>query len=166
MTQAEAIIEAIAETKNRFRYPLMENVLEAITDEEIEYALLDSLDEINSMGPQTHFTFLDVWTGADTRWKRILLLGANKNSLLTLLNDWTQRGFDLNIANGEIVQDDRREKINELYGTLVERFDDLLTKLKETSQKFSKGFTSSNNNVLGISSSSLFRRVGPGRIIR
>ena len=160
MDLTEALAEAVIQVKARTRYPLMENILEAIDDSEIEVALLDALDEINSYAPQTQFKFVDVWTQEDTRWKRMLLLGANKNSILTLLNDWTQRGFDVNIANGEISQDDRREKINELYSTLQEQFDNVLQRLKETSQKVSRGFKSPNNDIMGLRTPIMSRRWG------
>lgn len=158
MDFATALAEAIEAVKGRTRFPIMENILEAITDDEIGYAVLDALDEINSFEPETKFTLVDVWTQEDTRWKRLLLLGANKNSILTLLNDWTQRGFDVDIANGEIRQEDRRERINDLYSTLNDRFDDLLDRLKRTSQRFAKGFTSQNNNALLLNTSSTIRR--------
>lgn len=153
MTDDEIILEATERVKsvNRLDEKFHMNILDPVDDQVIKWAILDARDDINSYIPQTFYSLDFMWNGPDSRWKRLLLLGASKNVYYTLVSDWTQRGFEVDIAGGELRQADRTDSIKSLWADLDNQFERYLERLKTTSQKFSKGSsTYHTNNPLSL----------------
>jgi len=67
----------------RYRFNKIDNMLPMPETLEIEAAIADAVQDINSFPPETSFTFDQIYDGADPRWKRMLYMGAAKNICIT-----------------------------------------------------------------------------------
>ncbi|HEC63792.1 MAG TPA: hypothetical protein ENI23_00695 [bacterium] len=149
----ELIACLVSEMDTKYRLICIETVLDRPPDEdEKSAALFDALQDINSAPPQTFFSMeniagsveSNVWSiPSDTRWLRLLLLGAARSMAQTLIWDWTANGFIANIDDFEI--ESKLSDFQALESQLSERFNEILEKLKETSQKFVKGVPDSGH---------------------
>ena len=129
----------IGQVKKFGRFTAFDVMVPEPDDEEIYMAVFEALDDINSMAPQTHFTLDAVYENTDPRWKRLVVLGAAAYSLDFMIFELTANGVDVQI--GEIQDASKLADISSLRGQVFEQFQQLLEKLKTSSQKFCRSFT-------------------------
>lgn len=130
------IEDLIQEVKLKARFDNIDDIVDLPSDDEIKAALFDTLDDINSLEPETNFLMRDILEMDDTRWKRVLTLGAAANTVQTLVFDWTHNGFEADLNNGVNVTN-RLSDYQSLLQSLKDEFDQRLEKLKAASQRFS-----------------------------
>ena len=162
------IEDLIKEVKLKARFDNIDDIVDLPSDEEIKAALFDTLDDINSLEPETNFLMKDILEMDDTRWKRVLTLGTAANTVQTLVFDWTHNGFEADLNNGVNVTN-RLSDYQSLLQSLKDEFDQRLEKLKTASQRFSSvrhfATTASSTNGLSISYSKRYysvRKAGRG----
>ena len=63
----------------RTRFREIESVIEPPENDEIDAAIFDAVDDINSLEPETTYTLDQILELTDTRWKRLVFLGACSN---------------------------------------------------------------------------------------
>ena len=120
--------------KTRTRLNKLDEEIPAPSATEMNEAIFAALDEINSHEPRTNFTLEYAFKSApDTRLQTILILGASKNLLETLLYDYTANGDDASID--VISVQSRLSDFNGLYSTIKSSFDERLEKYKRTATK-------------------------------
>lgn len=146
----------------RYRFLTADNLIDVITNDEIDAAILDAVDEINSFPPQTSFDTAYYETNSDPRWGRLLLICAAKNVLETLYNDWIQNGVDARVGNGEFEIGDRTQSISDLLNHVTEEYEKKAEQLKTTSQRFIHGVSAPTSTVLAVMPSSFSRRIRGG----
>jgi len=139
-----------SEVYKRSRFNELDTLIDIPNDDEIDAAIYDSLDDINSTEPASDFTIESIMSNSDTRWKRLLYLGASKGVVQTLLFDWTAHGIDVDLGDGVAVSS-KLPDYQSLFQLLDEQFDKLLDKLKASSSKLSRvsHFNTKKNNSTG-----------------
>lgn len=137
------MVQLRVEVFNRTRFHMVENMLERPTDDEIDCALFDALDDINSAAPTTNFTIDKICEMTDKRWKRMLIFGGAKNTVGMLVADWTANGFDAQIEEFNVPS--KLSDYSSLWTELTNQFNDMLDKLKKSTQKFAKMATYSTS---------------------
>lgn len=147
----QAMDKAVRDVILRTRLDRDENLLKsAPTQDEIKAAVLDSLDQINANPPETQYTFEWVCSnGVDTRWYTLMIIGAARNVIFTIMSHWTHEGEDVTI--GDLNAHNRLSDYQALHDKLSTEFDERLEKLKTASQKYVKGAYSKDvgvNNIL------------------
>lgn len=124
-----------AEVYKRTRFKGAETLINVITDDEVDAAIHDALQDINSHEPSTSYTLEEMWNTEDKRWKRLLYLGASRNIVSTLILDWTANGLDIDLGDGVAT----RSKMSDyriLGDNLQDQFETLLGRLKTTSERY------------------------------
>jgi len=134
-----AMDKAVKDVILRTRLDRDENLLKsAPTQDEIKAAILDSLDQINANPPETQYTFEWVCSnGVDTRWYMLMIIGAARNIIFTIMSHWTHEGEDVTI--GDLNAHNRLSDYQSLHDKLNTEFNERLEKLKTASQKYVKG---------------------------
>lgn len=122
---------------NRYDFDKIVNLIGPPTREAVQAAIEDAVDEINSTGPETQFTLEWIITGPDTRWRRYLYMAAAKNIMTQMSVKFTTDSYSIDI--GELQVQDRLPEIMTMANELQSRFNDEITELKLTSQRFVRG---------------------------
>ena len=145
-----AMDKAVRDVILRTRLDRDENLLQsAPTEDEIKAAVLDSLDQINANPPETRYTFEWVCSnGVDPRWYSLMIIGAARNIIFTIMSHWTHEGEDVTI--GDLNAHNRLSDYQSLHDKLSSEFNERLEKLKTASQKYVKGADSVNTGVNNI----------------
>ncbi len=121
----------------RTRFPEIESVIEPPENDEIDAAIFDAVDDINSLEPETSHSLDSILEMSDTRWKRLVILGASANVIRMILFDWTANGIDIDLGDG-VQLSTKVGEYESLLSNLREEFDDKLEKLKTAALKISK----------------------------
>lgn len=128
----EEILELLrADVNKRIRFVDFDMMVPVPTEDELDCALFDALDDINTEPPQTFFSLETVYTSTDTRWKRLLCMGAIYIVLDTMITELTANGLDVQIA--EFTVSGKMGELAELRNYYKERFLEQAAKLKRTS---------------------------------
>lgn len=126
-TEGAALWFFTSEVKRRFRLDRYDNMLEKLSDVEIEDALYDALEEINQHTPVTTFNFVQLMAQGQ-RYRRLLIIGAGKYCTQTLLSEWVSNGMD--IAVEDISLANKQGDFQSLFDNLKTQFEEGLTALK------------------------------------
>lgn len=129
-----AIAALIVEVKKRCRFSYFDTLVPTPSDDEITAALYDTQDDINSFPPETASDLLSTYGNVDTRWKRLLILGACVYSLDYMIAEFTANGVD--IQAGEFALPNKTGELQGLRESMFTLFTTQLEKLKQSSQKF------------------------------
>lgn len=131
----EETLEAIRrEVDKRTRISKIDNMIDPPCKEEVDAAIYDAVADINAYEPRTDFTVASIGADPDKRWFRAVTLGAARNTIQTLLLDWTAQGISVDLGDG-VSLESRLGDYQTLESTLTERFDDLVTKLKASTER-------------------------------
>ena len=130
----------------RYRFNEVDNMLTAPASLEVEAAIADAVQDINSFPPETTYTFDWIYEGADPRWRRMLYMGSAKNICELLLTDWTANGFEAQIDDLNVTS--KLADYQALYDILDGQWNKKMEGLKGTSQKCIRGVTAENQNPL------------------
>lgn len=136
--QIEQFLDTVVEkVRIRTRFDRFDDLVGDIVSKpgrsEVVAAIYDAIGEINSYEPATGFTIEDFMGQPDTRWHRVLYLGASVNFIRTLVFDWTANGFGPQVEDLQI--ENKLPDYQTLLSTLEEQFKDLLEKLKTSALK-------------------------------
>ena len=136
--EVELFLDSLVEKiRIRTRYDRFDELVGDIVSkpgrDEIVAAIYDAIGEINSYEPATSFTIEGFMTQSDTRWHRVLMLGASANFIRTLVFDWTANGFSPQVEDLQI--ENKLSDYKDLLASLEEQFKDLLEKLKTSALK-------------------------------
>ena len=131
--EVELFLDSLVEKiRIRTRYDRFDELVGDIVSkpgrDEIVAAIYDAVGEINSYEPATSFTIEGFMTQSDTRWHRVLMLGASVNFIRTLVFDWTANGFGPQVEDLQI--ENKLSDYKDLLNSL-----DLLEKLKTSALK-------------------------------
>lgn len=137
--ETEALLNfAYDEILARYKFDLVDNLIGPPSPEQIKASIEDSLDEINSTGPQTFFTLEYVLKNPqDTRWRRYLYLGAAKNIMQQAAIQFANDSFSIRV--GELDVEDRLDAVKTAASDLQTQFTTDIEKLKAASQRFAVG---------------------------
>lgn len=165
-TESEAETFFIAELNRRYRFLQYDNALNPLSYDEKLDGLYDALEEINQYSPQTDYTLLHFAT-VGRRYRRLLLIGAAKYCILTLVSHWTSDGID--VAVEDLSVSNKLSDFQSLLQTLTEQFNEGLSNLKEYDRLTVKSSTFSTGGRRFSQSSAMGRRASSltsgGRII-
>jgi hypothetical protein len=141
LTIPEIYQDVLKKVENRYRWSKMDNMLENKPQpDEIQERVDEALADINIFEPQTAWTLENLYNSTDIRWKNLLILGTARGIAELLWTHWVNEGFEATI--GDLSAEDRAPKYETLYNTLSEKFESKLERLKKTSQKHVRGFSS------------------------
>lgn len=115
------------EVCRRYRFNMYENALENLTKDEIIDAIYDSLEEINETTPQTDYTLLSL-VQRGRRYRRLMIIGAGKYSIITLISHWSSNGIDVQVE--DLSLSSKLGDFQSLLSTLQEQFAEKLKELK------------------------------------
>lgn len=166
-TNDQALDYFYNELLRRFRFNMYDNMIDAPLHRlEIEDALEDALEEINQyIQPKSNWDLL-YFVKKGRRYRRLLLMGAAKNVMLSMVSLGTSNGVEVAIEDFSV--QDKTSDFMSLYNELKDVFQEQLTQMKEydrLSVKFSTFSTgkrriSSTNNSLAIRTSRIIRQGG------
>lgn len=163
-TEDDALDYLYNELVRRFRFNMYDNMIDAPLHRlEIQDALEDSLEEINEyIQPKTSWSLLH-FVKKGRRYRRLLLLGAAKNVMLSMVSLGTSNAIEVTIEDFGV--SDKTSDFMSLYNELKELFQEQLTQMKEYDRLAVRFSTfSTGKRRVGSSSSSLTTRVS--RIVR
>lgn len=147
MTKAERLNQIVTEVSTRYRFGEIDGMLPKPRLLEMQAAVLDALQEINSFPPVTTTTLESLFTeDADTRWTVLLYLGTAKNILHTLIFDFTANGFSQQL--GEFSVEDRLDQYRSLYDTINQEFTTRLQGFKESVTKIIRRVEPTNQSLI------------------
>jgi hypothetical protein len=118
----------------RSRISVIDNFIDKPTVREVDSAIFDAVQDINSFAPMTSFTIESIHGSADGRWYRALTLGAARNVINMLILDWTAHGMSVDLGDG-VSLDTKLGDYTSLHSLLTEEFEKLVERLKETTQR-------------------------------
>lgn len=121
------------EILKRTRFDKAETIIDNLTNDELTASIYDALDDLNSIEPATEWKLDEVYLDEDTRRKRLLLLGASKNAIHTLIFDWTANGSSSQIDDFQI--ENKLSDFNSLFQLLNDEFQQKVEKFKAATQK-------------------------------
>jgi hypothetical protein len=98
---------------------LMTDLVGKLSDDEIKQAIKSTVGEINSKVPVTNYT-LDEMMNLGSAWEYLVLLGSSKNSIRTLIFNWTSEGVSIQDEIASV--DSKLGDYNSLYSTMYEEF--------------------------------------------
>lgn len=126
-TEQEAETFFLYEVVRRYRFFQYENALENLTKDEVIDAIYDTLEEINQTTPPTDYSLLN-FVALGHRYRRLLILGAAKYSVLTLISIWTSNGIDVQVEDLSVSS--KLSDFQQLFQTFDEQFKERLAYLK------------------------------------
>lgn len=133
----EVDMEALrAELEKRNRWKQMESFLPQPTSLEIDAAIFDALDEINSHEPCTNYTLSWVVSNQDTRWLKLVFEGASYRVTDMLVKDWAANGLDVDLGDG-VALESKLGDFSSLRDSLKDTFVENLERLKTACLKYS-----------------------------
>lgn len=136
------------------RLDKMDSMISNPTEEELDAAILDAIDMLNLVAPQTSLTVVDVAAAAaanNVQLNHLILLGGCYQIMWTLWDDWGHSGSELNL---DILNEPDR----------LQRFEEIMNKFKAEFDKLAVDYKKSNNlKVHSRSYSSTSRTTGYGR---
>lgn len=147
-----------SEVEKRSRFSQILSLVEPPEDDELDAAIYDALDDINSLEPSTNYSLENIIGSTDTRWKRLLYLGAAHNAVGMLLKDWTANGIDVDLGDG-VALASKLSDYQTLHSDLKDEFDDKLEKLKTAALKISRvSHFSTGHGLNSLSTGSFSKR--------
>lgn len=126
------------EVCRRYRFLQYENALENLDKEEIYDAITDALEEINEYPPRSQRTLLD-FVKLGIRYRRLLIMGAARNAVSTLVSIWTSNGIDVSVEDLSVSS--KLGDFQSLLSTLTEQFEKALTEMKQKDKLCITSFT-------------------------
>lgn len=126
-TTEQAELFFVYELARRYRFFKYFNALENLNKEEIIDALYDALEEINEMTPQSDYTLLKL-VSRGRRYRRVLILGAAKYCVITLISHWTSDGIDVTVEDLSVSS--KLSDFQSLLSTISDQFTERLKELK------------------------------------
>lgn len=144
-----------SEIEKRCRFTQILSLVEPPETDEIDAAVYDAVDEINSLEPNTSYTLDWIQENSDPRWMKLVYDGAAYRVIDMLIKDWTANGLDVDLGDG-VALASKLGDYNTLRDTLKTSFDENLEKLKTAALKTSRVRTFSTG--LGLNSLSSFGR--------
>lgn len=129
----ETIADVHAALLARYPFHKSDEILPVVTGDQIQGAIEDAYNEINSEHPQTFIPMQVMFYGADTRWKSLLITGACAFLLRCRMIQWTIEGYASPIE--EMPLEDKEEKYEKTWSLIDEDFRTKLSGLKVTSQR-------------------------------
>lgn len=123
-TTEENLIKQIKMSCRTETVDLMTDLVGKLSDDEIKQSIKSTVGEINCKVPVTNYS-LDELVAMGSSWEYLLLIGASKNAIRTLIFNWTSEGITIqdDIASVESKLND----YNSLYSTLYEEFSSSFT---------------------------------------
>lgn len=146
-----------AEIEKRGRWSQILSLIEPPESFEIDAAIFDALDDINSWEPNTRYTLEWVVDNSDTRWLRALYEGAAYRIVDLLVKDWTANGIDVDLGDG-VALSSKLSDYSSLRDSLKSSFEEGIERLKTTVLKTSRVKTFSTRQGLSGSPSNAFGR--------
>ncbi len=129
------ILEEIrGDVDRRTRITQIDNFINPPTVKEVDAAIFDALQDINSFEPMTSFSIEGIHADADGRWYRALTLGSAKNIVQMLIFDWTAHGMDVDLGDG-VALASRLSDYESLRSALSDEFVALVERLKASTQR-------------------------------
>lgn len=139
------IASLVTELNVRYQFDRIDTMLGSPETAQIEAALWDALQDVNSAPPETRVTWEAISSPSfDPRWKRLVLLGAALHVVNELVVIWTSNGFNQTIDDLQI--ESKVSEYRDLRDLLKSDFDEKLERMKGTTQKFVKSVISQNPN--------------------
>ena len=149
----EELIQLIT-TKSRL--DKSENMVSKPTYEEFEVAILEALADINSFPPKSAVTVESAL--ANPTIKMILVTGASRYILDTVISEWVSNGQDFSIAEFEII--DRLDRYESYRDSLQDSFEKKLENAKNSGIFPKSKITRGGNIPMGNTNhtSSIYKR--------
>lgn len=138
----------LAEVEKRTRFSEILSLVSPPDEDELTAAVFDSVDDINSFEPSTTYTLDWIMDNQDTRWKRLVYLGAAHNAVRMLLADWTANGIDVDLGDG-VALASKLSDYQALESSLKEEFNEKIERLKTAALKFSSVRHFSTSKTMG-----------------
>lgn len=126
-TDEDAEAFFISEVARRYRFFSYLNALENLRRDEVLDALYDALEEINETTPQSDYSLLKLVTRGQ-RYRRVLILGAAKYCVITLISHWTSDGIDVTVEDLSVSS--KLGDFQSLLSTITDQFTEKLKELK------------------------------------
>jgi len=159
LTRDQSYELAMNDVKLHCRFPQIDNLLPLPTDEEIKLAIQLSIDDINVYPPKTSVTIESAANSVDA-WYSTVILGACKNTVRTLIADWTANGINANIDS--LTLESKLSDYQALYERFLTDFNERLERIKKSYGAATKGLPGAlgENSMYGsrvVRSKSLIR---------
>lgn len=126
-TDEQAELFFIGEIDRRYRFQQYDNMMERLNQEEKLDAIYDAIEEINETTPQSSYTLLQMAT-LGSRYRRLLIIGAARNCIMTLISIFTSDGIDVSVE--DLSMPNKLGDFTSLHSMLNEQFQERLKELK------------------------------------
>ena len=145
--------------KQRGRFKNMDNMIEALKDEDVKNAIQDSIGYLNRMPPESSYSWGDMIYG-DTRFLTMLYKVAIKLCMETLIADWTHHGYDARLEEFELPS--RLPEYQALVGQLDAEIERDWSAFKKSQQLGAYGFSAGTSSGSVLTSRSFYGRLFGG----
>jgi len=165
MTYDEIKEDVIKIINTMTRFPIMDNLIDNPTPEEIERAMLDGVEDINNFKPVTDYD-VETLYNKGSRWRRVFHLATEINIYRTLVKDWVANGLDASIE--EFNLPNKLPDYQSLLADLEQKFENSVNALKAGKPVVRLGHYRTNNSSTYRSSayaSSICSNLSSGRKI-
>lgn len=163
LTLDQCYEKLLSDIKIWCRFSSIDNLLPTPTDEEIKMAIKIALDDINSFPPKTGLNVESTVNSQDASYT-LLMYGSCKNTLWTLLLDWTANGIDAQLDSLSLQS--KRPDYESLFNLVKEEFNIRLENYKKSyGLKGVSTRTSGNNRIRRSVLKAPFHGFGTGSII-
>lgn len=127
-TEEQAIVFFQSELVRRYRFFRYDNMIDNLTNDELEDAIYDALEIINQTPPIWSRGLLD-FVALGRRYRRLLLHGAAYYALMTLWSEWSANGMNITIE--DLGVDNKTGDIQTLMDAQWNIFQEMLKEMKE-----------------------------------
>lgn len=132
------------------RLDKMDSMIDNPTEEELDASILDAIDKLNLVAPQTSITVVDAAKSApsNVQLNHLILIGSCYNIMWTLWDDWAHSGSELNLSI--LNEPDRMQRFEAAMDKFKEEFDTAALNYKKTNNiRLSKASYSSTSRTTG-----------------
>lgn len=126
-TEEQAELFFIKEIDRRYRFQQYETMVERLNADEKLDAIYDALEEINETTPQSSYTLQQMAT-LGHRYRRLLIIGAARNCVMTLISIFTSDGIDVSVE--DLSMPNKLGDFTSLHSMLNEQFQEKMKELK------------------------------------